>query len=215
MQIFIDSANLEEIKEVVSWGIIDGVTTNPSLMAKEKEDPIKIAKKICQLVKGPVSLEGIALDHKTMIKEAEELAKIAKNVVVKIPMTIDGIKTVKALAKKRIKTNITLVFSANQAILAAKAGASFVSPFIGRLDDIGQNGVNLIKEIKTIYKNYNFPTKIIAASIRNLEHVKQAALAGANIATIPYQVLKKMFEHHLTDKGIEIFKNAWKEKQKL
>lgn len=215
MQIFIDSANLEEIKEAVSWGIIDGATTNPSLMAKEKEDPIKIAKKICQLVKGPVSLEGIALDHKTMIKEAEELAKIAKNVVVKIPMTIDGIKTVKALAKKRIKTNVTLVFSANQAILAAKAGASLVSPFIGRLDDIGQNGVALIKEIKTIYKNYNFPTKIIAASIRNLEHVKQAALAGVDIVTVPYQVLKKMFEHHLTDKGIEIFKNAWKEKQKL
>ncbi len=210
MKLFIDSANFEEIKEAVSWGVIDGATTNPTLMAKEKGESVeKLSKKITNLVKGPVSLEGIAEQCEEIVLEAEKLAKINDNVVVKIAMTIEGIKAVKILSKKGIKTNVTLVFSANQALLAAKAGATYVSPFLGRLDDIGQTGMDLIHEIRTIYYNYNFSTQIIAASIRSPEHVKQAALAGCDIATVPFKILKQMFSHALTDKGIIAFKKDW------
>jgi len=210
MKIFIDSANFEEIKEAVSWGVVDGATTNPTLIAKEKGQSVKVlSKKITQLVKGPVSLEGIAEKSDEIVAEAEELAKINTNVVVKVAITIEGIKAVKILSKKGIKTNVTLIFSANQALLAAKVGASYVSPFLGRLDDIGQTGVELIREIKTIFDNYRFRTEIIAASIRSPEHVKQAALAGCQIATVPFKVLKLMYSHALTDKGVVAFKKDW------
>ena len=211
MKIFIDSANFEEIKEAVSWGIIDGATTNPSLMAKEKGQSVeKLSKQICAIVPGPVSLEGKTMTVEELVKEGKQLSKIAKNVVVKIPMSIEGIKAVQILNLEGIKTNVTLIFSANQALIAAKAGATYVSPFLGRLDDIGQTGMDLIKEIKTILINYQFKTKIIAASIRSPEHVKQSALAGCDIATIPFKILKQLFQHVLTDKGINIFLNDWK-----
>ena len=211
MKIFIDSANFEEIKEAVSWGIIDGATTNPSLMAKEKGQSVeKLSKQICAIVPGLVSLEGKAMTVQELVKEGRQLAKIAKNVVFKIPMSIEGIKAVKILSKEKIKTNVTLIFSANQALLAAKAGATYVSPFLGRLDDIGQTGMDLIKEIKTIFINYRFKTEIIAASIRSPEHVKQSALANCDIATIPFKIVKQLFSHTLTDKGINIFLNDWK-----
>lgn len=210
MKIFLDSANLEEIKTAASLGLIDGVTTNPSLIAKETTKPMKeIAKKICQIVKGPVSLEGGAQKYQQLVKEGETLAKIAKNVVVKIPMTVDGLKTVQNLKKKGIKTNVTLVFSAHQALLAAKSGATYVSPFLGRLDDVGQSGIDLISEILTIFNNYQFQTEVIAASIRHLDHVKQAAMLGCHIATIPFKVLTQMFSHPLTDKGISLFQKDW------
>ncbi len=213
MKLFIDSANIEEIREAVSWGIIDGVTTNPSLMAKEKDVSMEnIASEICRMVKGPVSLEGGAVEHEAMLKEGRVFASLAKNAVFKIPMTIDGIKTVKKLSTEGIKTNVTLVFSANQALLAAKAGATFVSPFIGRLDDIGQSGIDLIREIALIFSNHDLKTKVLAASIRSSDHVRQSALVGADVATVPFQILKEMFNHELTDKGIAIFQKAWKEK---
>lgn len=210
MKIFIDSANLDEIKEAVSWGIIDGATTNPSLMAKESGQKFAtIAKKICQLVSGPVSLEAMSPDAKGMVQEAKQLVKIAKNVNIKIPMTIEGLKAVKTLTKSNIKTNVTLVFSANQALLAAKAGATFVSPFLGRLDDIGQNGMELVAEILEIYENYGFKTEVIAASIRHPQHAKQAAMLGCQISTIPFAVLKKMYGHSLTNDGINKFIEDW------
>jgi transaldolase len=210
MKLFIDSANFEEIKEAVSWGVIDGATTNPTLMAKEKgQSFLSLSKKICQIVPGPVSLEGIKETCDEIVKEAKELASIAKNVVVKIPMTVEGIKAVKKLGKIGIKTNVTLIFSANQALLAAKAGATYVSPFLGRLDDIGQNGMDLIREIKTIFDNYKIKTQIIAASIRHPDHVKQSALVGCHIATVPFKVLKQLFSHALTDKGIAAFKKDY------
>lgn len=211
MKIFIDSANFEEIKEAVSWGIIDGATTNPSLMAKEKGQSVeKLSKLICDTVPGPVSLEGKGMTCGELIKEGRIFSKIAKNVVFKIPMSIEGIKAVKILNKEGIKTNVTLIFSANQAMIAAKSGANYVSPFLGRLDDIGQIGIDLIKEIKTIFSNYHYKTEIIAASIRSSEHVKQSAIVGSDIATIPFKVLKQLFYHHLTDKGINIFLEDWK-----
>lgn len=211
MKIFLDTANLGEIKEAVSWGIIDGLTTNPSLMAKESGMKFEdMAKKICQLVPGPVSLEAVSLGALGMVKEARKLVKIAKNVVVKIPMTIEGVKAVKILKKEGIKTNVTLVFSANQALLAAKAGASYVSPFLGRLDDIGQNGMDLISEIVTIFENYGIETEVIAASIRHPDHAKQSALLGCHVATIPFAVLKQMYNHSLTDAGIAKFLADWK-----
>jgi len=211
MKIFIDSANFTEIKEAVSWGIIDGATTNPSLMAKEKGQSVeKLSKQICAVVPGPVSLEGKAMTSQELVKEGRHLSKIAKNVVVKIPMSIEGIKSVRILNKEGIKTNVTLIFSANQALLAAKSGATYVSPFLGRLDDIGQTGMDLIKEIKTIFNNYQLKTQIIAASIRSCEHVKQSALIGCDIATVPYKIIKQLFHHALTDKGINIFRNDWK-----
>jgi len=205
MKIFIDTANIKDIKEAVSLGVIDGVTTNPSLIAKENRPANDILKEICAVVSGPVSAEVISLQTEGMVKEARLLKKIAANIVVKIPLTKDGIKAVKILSKEGIRTNVTLCFSANQAMLVAKAGADFVSPFIGRLDDIGQEGMDLIRNIKTIYKNYAFKTEIIVASVRNPVHVLNAALIGADIATIPFGVIEQLIKHPLTDIGIQRF----------
>lgn len=205
MKIFIDTANIKDIKEAVSLGVIDGVTTNPSLIAKENRPANEILKEICAAVSGPVSAEVISLQTEGMVEEARLLKKIAANIVVKIPLTKDGIKAVKILSKEGIRTNVTLCFSANQAMLVAKAGADFVSPFIGRLDDIGQEGMDLIRNIKTIYKNYAFKTEIIVASVRNPVHVLNAALIGADIATIPFGVIEQLIKHPLTDIGIQRF----------
>jgi len=214
MKFFIDTANLDEIKKAESLGVIDGVTTNPSLVAKEGDIDFKTRiKEICEIVEGPVSAEVIGLKTEEMVAEARELAKIASNVVVKIPMTMEGLKAVKILSSEGIKTNVTLVFSANQALLAAKAGATFASPFIGRLDDRGHNGMELINEIVTIYDNYNLDTEIISASIRHPMHVKEAALAGADIATIPFNVIETLSKHPLTDIGIERFLDDWNKTQ--
>ncbi len=209
MKIFIDTANIDEIKEAASWGILDGVTTNPSLIAREKRDFIEVVKEICEIVDGPISAEVVSLEANKMIEEAREVAKIHPNVIVKIPMTIDGLKAVAAVSKEGIKTNVTLVFSANQALLAAKAGASYVSPFLGRLDDIGIEGMNLVRDIVDIFNIHGYQTEVIAASIRNPLHVTDAALAGSHIATIPFNVLKQMSKHPLTDIGIEKFKSDW------
>ena len=207
MKFFIDTANISEVKEYAF--LLDGVTTNPSLFAKESNDFNKIVRGICKAVNGEVSVEVISLKTEEMVKEGLKLHKIHKNVVVKIPMTEEGLKAIKELTKRRIKTNCTLIFSVAQAIAAAKAGATYVSPFIGRLDDIGQDGVQLVKDIKTVYNNYKFKTQILAASIRNPEHVAKAALAGADIATIPYKVIKEMLKHELTDKGLKKFLDDW------
>ncbi|MCX8069895.1 MAG: fructose-6-phosphate aldolase [Thermodesulfovibrionales bacterium] len=207
MKIFIDSANLKEIENALSLGVIDGVTTNPSLMAKEKVEPISHLKEICKLVDGPISAEVLSLDADGMVKEAKELAKISKNIVIKIPMTDEGLKAVKILSSKKIKTNVTLVFSPIQALLAAKAGATYVSPFIGRLDDISSFGIDIIEDIKIIFDNYDFQTEIIAASIRNPLHVLESAKIGAHVATIPYNVIIQLTRHPLTDIGIEKFLN--------
>lgn len=205
MKIFIDTANVKEIKEAASLGLIDGVTTNPTLMAKEGRDPQQVLKEICDLVSGPVSAEVIALDSVGMVNEARQLVKLAKNIVVKIPLTKEGLKAVKILAAEGIKTNVTLCFSAAQALLVAKAGATYVSPFIGRLDDFAQEGMSLIGDIKKIYANYDFKTQIIVASVRNPMHVVNAALIGADIATIPYLVIEQLIKHPLTDIGINRF----------
>lgn len=210
MKIFIDTANVNEIREVESWGILSGVTTNPSLIAKEGRDFIEVVKEITSIVDGPISAEVISLEHEGMIKEARELAKIHPNVVIKIPMTIEGLKAVKVLSAERIKTNVTLIFSSGQALLAAKAGASYVSPFVGRLDDYGIDGMNLIREIVAIFDNYGIDTEIIAASIRTPMHAINAALSGAHISTIPYKVLEQLTKHPQTDIGIEKFLNDWK-----
>lgn len=210
MKFFIDTANLEEIKEANKLGVIDGVTTNPSLVAKEGDvDFHTRIKEICDIVDGPVSAEVISLEAEEMIKEAKELADLADNVVVKIPMTTDGLEAVKALTELGIKTNVTLIFSANQALLAAKAGASYVSPFVGRLDDRGHEGMALIEDIATILNNYDLDSEIITASIRHPKHVKEAALIGADIATIPFAVIEKLSSHPLTDIGIERFLADW------
>ncbi|HOP81924.1 MAG TPA: fructose-6-phosphate aldolase [Fervidobacterium sp.] len=214
MKIFLDTANIDEIRQGVEWGIVDGVTTNPTLIAKEGADFEKRIKDICQLVQGPVSAEVISLNWDGMVEEARKLAAIDEYVVVKIPMTPDGIKAVKILSAEGIKTNVTLVFSANQALLAAKAGATFVSPFIGRIDDNGNDGVKLLDEIMQIYSNYGFDTEVIAASIRHPMHVVEAAMIGVDIATIPFDVLKKMFVHPLTDNGIKRFMQDWEAYQK-
>ncbi len=214
MKFFIDTANIKEIKEAHSMGMVDGVTTNPSLIAKEKGEFKDIIKQICEITDGPVSAEVIGLDTKTMVKEAQNLAKIASNIVVKIPMTIDGIKAVKILSQERIKTNVTLIFSPLQALMAAKSGASYVSPFVGRLDDLSQDGMTLAEQIIDIYDNYNFDTEIIVASIRNPIHVLESALMGADIATIPFKVLSKLAAHPLTDKGIDAFLADWKKAKK-
>lgn len=210
MKIFIDTANIREIKEAVSLGLIDGVTTNPTLIAKENKPIQEILKEICSVVHGPISAEVISLDLEGMVKEARVLAQIAKNIVVKLPLTKDGIKAVRVLALEAIKTNVTLCFSANQALLVAKAGADYVSPFIGRLDDIGQSGMDLIRNIKTIYNNYGFKTQVIVASVRNPVHVLDAALAGADIATIPFGVIEQLIKHPLTDIGIQKFLEDYK-----
>ncbi len=215
MKIFLDTANIEEIKKAVSWGILDGVTTNPTLVSREGKVDFKTrVKEICEVVNGPVSAEVVSTNYDGMVNEAHELSKIAENVTIKIPMTKDGIKAVSTLSKEGIKTNVTLVFSANQAILAAKAGATFVSPFIGRLDDVGNDGVNVLADILEIYKTYGFKTEVIAASIRHPEHVRQVALLGVHIATIPFKVLQLLFEHPLTDKGLKRFLSDWEEYEK-
>ena len=205
MKIFIDTDNVNEIKEAANWGILDGVTTNPSLIAKEGRDLKEVIEEICSIVDGPISAEVISLECDKMVEEALELVKLHKNIVIKIPMCIEGLKAVKILNEKNIKTNVTLIFSSQQALLAAKAGATYVSPFVGRLDDIGMVGTNLIDEVSAIFKNHSIKTEIIAASIRNPIHASECALAGADIATIPFNVLKQMAKHPLTDIGIEKF----------
>ncbi|MFA5905001.1 MAG: fructose-6-phosphate aldolase [Desulfobacula sp.] len=213
MKFFIDTANIDQIKDANDMGMVDGVTTNPSLIAKEPGEFKQIIADICKIVKGPVSAEVISLEYEGMVKEARELAQIADNIAVKIPMTVEGLKAVKTLSGEGIKTNVTLVFSALQALMAAKAGASFVSPFVGRLDDLAETGMDLVEEIAQIYTNYDFDTEIIVASIRNPLHVLESALIGADIATIPYTVLKKLASHHMTDKGIEAFLSDWNKKK--
>jgi len=212
MKLFIDTANIEEIKEAASWGILDGVTTNPSLIAKEGRDFQEVIKEIVGIVDGPISAEVIALDADKMVEEGEELAKIHKNIIIKVPMTKEGLKATKVFSEKGIRVNVTLVFSANQALLAAKAGATYVSPFLGRVDDIGSTGMNLIEEIITIFNIHGFDTQTIAASIRHPLHVTDAALAGSHVATVPFKVLKMMTDHPLTDIGIEKFLADWNNK---
>jgi transaldolase len=219
MKIFVDTADLDEIKELASWGIIDGVTTNPTLVAKSGRNFNQIIEEIFKIVDGPISLEVVSENSEGMVKEAKQLVskvkeKYRKNVTIKIPMTSEGLKAVKKLKKEKIKTNVTLVFSANQALLAAKAGATFVSPFIGRLDDIGQEGMQLVEEIMEIYCNYNIETEVIVASIRHPIHVIDAARLGADIATVPPGIIRKMVKHSLTDVGIKKFLDDWKRVKK-
>lgn len=214
MKIFIDTANVEEIKRVAEWGILDGVTTNPSLIAKEGRDLKEVIEEICSIVDGPISAEVMSLESKKMVEEARELVKLHKNVVIKIPMCEEGLKAVAILAKDGIKTNVTLIFSAQQALLAAKAGASFVSPFLGRLDDIGNEGITIISDIADIFEIYGIETEIISASVRHPIHVLECAKAGSDIATIPYKVLVQMLKHPLTDIGIEKFIEDYNKSQK-
>ncbi|AFS77259.1 putative transaldolase Tal [Gottschalkia acidurici 9a] len=209
MKLFIDTANIEEIKEINDWGVINGVTTNPSLIVKEGRDFVEVIKEITSIVDGPISAEVISLKSEEMVQEALELSKIHKNVVIKVPMTDEGLKAVKVLSSKSIKTNVTLVFSANQALLAAKAGASYVSPFVGRMDDIGNEGINIIEDIITIFDIHGLETEVISASIRHPMHVLDSAKAGAHISTIPYKVFKDMLKHPMTDIGIEKFLKDW------
>lgn len=209
MKFFIDTANVNEIKEANELGVICGVTTNPSLIVKEGRDFVEVVKEISEIVDGPISAEVISLNHEDMIKEAEKLSQIHKNIVIKLPMTADGLKATKILSSKGIKTNVTLIFSATQALLAARAGATYVSPFVGRLDDIGQNGLELIEEISDIFDASDIETQIIVASVRNPIHVTQAARLGADIATVPFKVINQMMKHPLTDKGIEGFIKDW------
>jgi transaldolase len=205
MKIFIDTANVQEIREASSLGVIDGVTTNPSLIARENRPAKDILKEICGIISGPVSAEVVAMESKAMVEEARELVKIAPNIVIKIPLIKEGLKAVKILSAQNIKTNVTLCFSCNQALLAAKAGASFISPFIGRLDDISQEGMDLIRDIRKIYTNYGFKTEIIVASVRNPMHVVDSALIGADIATVPFAVIEQLIKHPLTDIGVQRF----------
>lgn len=209
MKFFIDTANIDEIKEASSMGMVDGVTTNPSLIAREGRDFETIIREICEIVDGPISAEVISLDMEGMLKEARHLAEIHRNIVVKVPMTVDGIKATRILSKEGIDTNVTLVFSPLQALMAAKAGATYVSPFIGRLDDVSQDGMVLIEQIIQIFQNYTFHTQVIVASVRNPLHVLESAMLGADIATIPFNVLAKFAAHPLTDRGIQSFLNDW------
>jgi len=209
MKFFIDTANIEEIKKGIEMGLVDGVTTNPSLLSKEKKDPQAVIKEILAVVEGPVSLEVLSTDAKGMIEEARKLASLGSNAVIKIPMTEEGIKAVKTLSQEGIRTNVTLIFQPVQALIAAKAGASYVSPFIGRLDDISQRGMGIIEDTATIFSNYGFDVEIIVASIRNPVHVLDAALIGADIATIPFNVLSQLIKHPLTDIGLEKFLKDW------
>lgn len=210
MRFFLDTANIQEIREVAQLGILSGVTTNPSLIAKEKQNIRLVISEICEIVEGPVSAEVIGTTAVEMIAEGRQLASLAKNVVVKVPMTLEGLKAVHALSQENIPTNVTLVFSANQALMAARAGAIFVSPFVGRIDDISEDGINLVKTIADIFSIHDIDTEIIAASIRHPMHVTQAALAGAHIATVPYKVLLSIVKHPLTDAGIQRFMDDWK-----
>ena len=209
MKFFIDTANIAEIKKAKEWGLVDGVTTNPSLVSKEGREFKELVKEICSIVDGPISAEAVSLDADGMIREARELSKIHKNIVVKIPMTLEGLKAIKVVAKEGIKTNVTLVFSPTQALMAAKAGATYVSPFVGRLDDISHNGMDLVRQILTIFKNYEFSTEVIVASVRHPLHVVDAAIAGAHIATIPFKVIEQLSKHPLTDVGIDSFLKDW------
>ena len=209
MKFFVDTAEISEIKSLLPTGLVDGVTTNPSLIMKSGRDIREVTAEICALVPGPVSAEVTATEAQAMIAEGKSLSKIAKNVVVKLPLTFDGLIACKALTDEGINTNVTLCFSANQALLAAKAGATFISPFIGRLDDINVDGMELIRDIRVIYDNYDFRTEILAASIRSANHVKDAALAGADVSTVPPSVLKSLVNHPLTDKGLKAFLDDW------
>jgi len=214
MKFFIDTANIKEIKEASSMGMVDGVTTNPSLIAREGREFKEIITEICQIVDGPISAEVISLEEAGMVREARDLAKIHSNIVIKIPMTIDGLKAVRTLANEGIRTNVTLVFSPLQALMAAKAGASYVSPFVGRLDDLSQDGMVLVEQIVTIFDNYDYETEVIVASVRNPLHVLDSALMGADIATIPFDVMKKLASHPMTDKGIAAFMADWEKTKK-
>jgi len=214
MKFFIDTANIDEIKDANSMGMVDGVTTNPSLIAKEGRDFEEIIKEICEIVDGPISAEVVSIDTEGMLKEARHLAAIHDNIVVKIPMTVDGLKATRQLTAEEIKTNVTLIFSPLQALMAAKAGATYVSPFIGRLDDLSQEGLLLVDQIVEIYSNYAYDTEIIVASVRNPLHVLESAIMGADIATIPYSVLAKLAAHPLTDKGLKAFLDDWEKRKK-
>ncbi len=214
MKYFIDTANVEEIRKAAELGIIDGVTTNPSLIAKEGRVFEDVIREITEIVDGPISAEVVSLDAEGMVREADELVKIHDNVVIKVPMTAEGLKATSILSKKKIRVNVTLIFSATQALAAAKAGAAFVSPFVGRIDDIGSNGMDVVQEIMYIFKTYGLRTEVIVASIRNRNHLTQAALAGADIATIPYKVIMDSLVHPLTDQGIEKFLSDWEKAKK-
>lgn len=209
MKFFVDTANLDDIRELAATGLLDGVTTNPSLVKKAGGDFFETVREICSIVDGPVSAETVATDHDTMLKEGLKCAEIADNIAVKVPLTVDGLKTCKVLRSQNIMVNVTLCFSATQALLAAKAGASFISPFVGRLDDISEDGMALIEDIKTIYDNYDFDTEILVASVRHPGHVLEAARIGADVATVPADVLRKLFNHPLTDKGLAAFLKDW------
>lgn len=215
MQLFLDTANLESIKKYAAWGVVDGVTTNPSLVAKEGVSLEKRIKEISKVISGPISSEVIALDAATMVKEGHKYAAWGKNIYVKVPMTPDGIQACKILSDEGIPVNVTLVFSAGQALLAAKAGATFISPFIGRLDDISENGMALIEEIITMFKHYNFKTKVLVASVRHPRHVVEAAKLGADICTMPAEIMDKLIQHPLTDKGIKGFLADWEKVKSL
>lgn len=214
MKLFIDTANVAEIREAAGWGIVDGVTTNPSLIAREGRDFVEVVREICSIVDGPVSAEVTSLDAEGMLREAEPLLKIHKNITIKIPMTTEGLKAVKALSKRGVMTNVTLIFSANQALLAAKAGATFISPFVGRLDDVSAEGMDLIADIIQIYGNYDIKTQVIVASVRHPVHVLESARIGAHIATVPFGVLKQLAQHPLTDIGIKRFLDDWAKAKK-
>ena len=209
MKFFLDTANLDEIREAASWGVLDGITTNPSLVSKEGCDFKDLIREICRIVNGPVSAEVVSVTKDEMVKEAHSLVKIHPNVVVKIPLIVEGLKAVKALSGEGIKVNVTLCFSANQALLAAKAGATYISPFIGRLDDISHDGMSLIRDIKTIYNNYGYKTQILTASIRHPLHVQEAAKIGSDVATMPFKVLEQIVKHPLTDIGLKKFLSDW------
>lgn len=214
MKIFLDTASIESIKKFVDMGIVDGITTNPTLISREKGHPEDIMREIVKIVKGPVNLEVVATNSEEMIEEGLRLKKFGENVIVKIPMTADGLKAVKKLAQNKIKTNVTLIFSSNQALLAAKAGASYVSPFIGRLDDAGQEGMTVIKEIVQIFRNYAYPAEVLVASVRHPIHVIEAGILGAHIVTLPPDILGKMLTHPLTDKGLDLFLSDWEKVKK-
>ena len=213
MKFFIDTANIDEIKKGLELGMVDGVTTNPSLISKEQRPFTDILADICALVDGPISAEVISLDAEGMVTEGRELAAIHENIVIKVPMTEEGLKAVKRLSAENIKTNVTLIFSSTQALLAAKAGATYVSPFVGRIDDLSLDGMELVGDIMTIFANYSLPTEVIVASVRSPQHVAQSALIGADIATIPYKVIAQLAKHPLTDIGMEQFMADWEKRQ--
>jgi transaldolase len=216
MKIFLDTANIEEIRDAASLGVLDGVTTNPTLMSKENRGDYKdVLKEICDIVQGPVSAEVVTEDSEEMVRQATELAKISDHIVVKIPLIAEGIKAVKRLSADEIKTNVTLCFSANQAIVAAKAGATYISPFVGRMDDVGIDGMGVVADIVEIYENYAFPTQVLVASIRHTQHVLESARLGADVATIPYKVMMQMLKHPLTDVGIVNFNKDWEKVKAL